>query len=214
MNHKILKFALGVTFSIAAISASAQKTYTEGVATYNLKTDQGEIESPVTFKGDSSMATMQQGPALIKLISTNKGNYFLILVDVPVASMKKAVVLTPDELEQASAAAPKFTFTPTTETKQINGFNCKKVIAKDPKSGATYDAWVTSDISAPGNSYSKYFSESGGFPVQFTTMQQGKVVNVTLKSITDQKVPAGTFAIPAGFDRISMEELNSMRGGN
>ena len=214
MKSNLLKFAFGVSLSIAALGASAQKTYTEGVAAYILKTDAGEMESSVTFKGDSSLATMQQGPANIKLISNIKGTYFVILVDVPVASMKKAAVLTPDELDQAMSAAPKFTFTPTGETKQISGFNCKKIVAKDAKLGVTFDTWVTTDISAPANSYSKLFVGAGGVPIQFTTIQQGKQVDVTLKSITDQKVAPGTFGIPAGFDKISLEELSSMGGGH
>jgi len=212
MNIKFFKLALGIAFTAIAVNASAQKTYTEGTADFSLKTQAGEAESKVSFRGDSSVAVTQQGPALIKLIA-NKDNYFAVLVDVPMASIKKAAVLTPDELDQAMAAAPKFTFTPTTETKQINGFNCKKVIAKDAKSGTNYDTWVTTDISAPLNSVTKLFADAGGFPVQFTTLQQGHAVDVTLKSITAEKVPAGTFGIPAGFDRISLDDLKAMGGG-
>lgn len=214
MKSNLLKFAFGLSLSIAALGASAQKTYTEGVATYTVKSAMGDAESKVSFRGDSSCSSSQYGPAQVKLISTTKGSYFAVLVDVPVASMKKAAVLTPDEIDQASAAAPKLTFTPTTETKQIGGFNCKKIQAKDPKSGATYDAWVTNDISAPTNIMSKLFDGAGGFPVEFTTVQQGQQVSVSLKSINAEKVPAGTFGVPAGYDKITYEELMSMRGGN
>ncbi len=214
MKSNFLKLALGATLSIAAFSASAQKTYTEGVATYSLKTAAGEAESKVSFRGDSSCSSSQYGPAQVKLITNAKGTSFVILVDVPVASMKKAAILTPDEIDQAAAAAPKFTFTPTTETKEISGFNCKKVQVKDPKSGVSFDAWVTNDVSAPQNLMTKYFDGAGGFPVQFTTIQQGQQVGVVLKSISAEKVPAGTFGIPAGFDHITLEELNSMRGNN
>jgi len=212
MNNNFLKFAFGIALTAVAFNASAQKTYTEGVITYSLKTGAGDVDSKVSFRGDSSSSSSQYGPAQVKLISTAKGNYFAVIVDVPVASMKKAAVLTPDDLEQAAAAAPKFTFTPGTETKQISGFNCKKVTVKDPKSGASFDAWVTNDIVAPPNLMSKYFEGSGGFPVQFTTIQQGQPIAVTLKSISAEKVPVGTFGIPPGYDRITMEELNSMRG--
>jgi hypothetical protein len=213
MNNKFFKITLGLSLTIAAFNANAQKKYTEGVATYSLKSAVGEIESKVSFRGDSTISSMQQGPAVIKFIANGKGTYFAVLVDVPIASIKKAAVLTPDEIDQANATMPQLTFTPTTETKQINGFNCKRVTAKDSKSGASYDLWITNDISAPDNTYSKYFSAGGGLPVQFNTVQQGQPVSVTLKSITDQKVPAGTFGIPAGFDRISYEDLKAMRGG-
>ncbi|MDB5112696.1 MAG: hypothetical protein JWR67_3810 [Mucilaginibacter sp.] len=212
MNNIFLKVALGAAFlTTVAIGAQAQKTYTEGVITYSIKSSMGDADSKVSFRGDSSSSSSQYGPAVVKLISTAKGNYFAVLVNVPVASIKKAAVLTPDELDQANAAAPKFTFTPTTETKQINGFNCKKVTVKDSK-GTSFDAWVTNDIVAPQNLMSKYFEGAGGFPVQFATMQQGQQVSVILKSISDEKVPAGTFGIPAGYDKITYEELMAMSG--
>ena len=44
-------------------------------------------------------------------------------------------------------------------------------------------------------------------------MQQGKVIEMTLKSITDDKAPAGTFGIPAGYDKMSLDDLKAMGGG-
>jgi len=35
---------------------------------------------------------------------------------------------------------------------------------------------------------------------------------VTLKAISDEKVPAGTFAIGAGYDKISLSDLKAMGG--
>jgi hypothetical protein len=211
MNTK-LKIALGLAFTAFAFSASAQKTYTHGLATYTLKTSMGDGESKIYFTADSSVAVTQQGPALIKVLTNSKNTYVAILVDVPVASIKKAAILSADEIEQGLAAAPKFTFTPGTETKVINGFNCTKVDVKDSKSGSSYVAWVTKDVVAPTNSLTKYFADAGGFPVQFTTMQQGQSIDVTLKSVTDEKAPAGTFGIPAGFDKITLDDLKAMSG--
>jgi len=211
MNIK-LKIAAGLTFSALAFTASAQKSYTQGTATYALKTQMGDAESKIYFNSDSAVSVTQQGPAMIKVLTNNKNTYVAILVDVPVASIKKAAVLTPDEIEQGMAAAPKFTFTPSTETKVINGYNCKKVDVKDTKSGSSYVAWVTKDVTMPPNMLTKYFADAGGTPVQFTTIQQGQALDVTLKSVTDEKAPAGSFGIPAGFDKISLDDLKAMSG--
>ena len=211
MNIKFLTIALCAAFAAFTFNAQAQKVYTQGAATFTLSSSAGSIDAKVYFTPDSNALVMQQGPANIKILGNSKDTYAAILVDVPVASMKKVAVLTPDEIDQIIAAAPKFTFTPSTETKQINGFNCKKVTVKDPKSGTTYTAWVTSDISAPLTGLTKLYAGAGGVPVQFTTFQQGKVVEAALKSITDEKPPQGTFSI-AGFDRITMDELNSLGG--
>jgi hypothetical protein len=207
-----LKIALSLAFSAVVFSASAQKTYTQGVAVYTLKTAAGDGESKISFTPDSSVAATQQGPALIKVLTNSKATYFAILVDVPVASIKKAAVLTPDEIDQIMAAAPKLTFTPTTETKVINGFNCKKVDVKDTKSGSSYTAWVTNDIALPLTSLTRAFADAGGTPVQFTSIQQGQAVDVTLKSVSDEKIAPGTFSI-AGFDKITLDDLKAMSGG-
>jgi len=209
MNFKKLAFAAAITVSAATLQANAQKAYKEGAITYNIESPMGSMESKILFKGDSSVMQMQQGPATIKVISAGDNDYRAILVDVPVASKKFAAVATPAELEDEQAKLPELTFTPTTETKQIAGFNCKKVTAKDTKSNDTFDVWVTNDISLsiPNSLYAK----AGGVPVDFYLFNMGKT-HVTLKSVTDEKVPAGSFGIAADYQRISLSDLQAMGG--
>lgn len=202
---------MGIALTATALTASAQKSFTEGTATYEASVGGQSVEAKVMFKGDSSATVMQQGPANIKILGF-KEDYLAVLVNVPVANIKKAAVATPGELEETLSKLPSFTFTPTTETKQIAGYNCKKVIAKDSKSNTSFDTWVTTDISAPASAFSTLYAKAGGFPVQFTVNQMGKNVTNTLKTISDAKVPAGTFGIPAGFDRITLTELSAMGG--
>jgi hypothetical protein len=212
MKLKLLTVAAGIALLATSIPAKAQKVYKEGTITYTVSAARGTADSKTFFKGDSSVTVSQSGPATIKVITAGLGDYLAILVDVPVASMKKAAVATPAELEEGKSMIPDLTFTPTTETKTIAGFNCKKITVKNPKDGKTFDAWITTDVSAPTNGMSQLYSKIGGFPVQFTTFQMGQSVNVTLKSISDEKVPAGAFGIPAGFDRISLADLQSLGG--
>ena len=190
-----------------------KKNYTEGVINYDVSTNGQQSEAKTFFRGDSSSYQMQQGPASINILSNVKGNYMVILVDVPVASIKKAAVLTPADIEQLKDQEPNFTFTPTTETQTISGFSCKKVLAKDSKSGSNSDVWVTNDITVPANNSTKYFANAGGYPIKFTITQRGTPVQITLKSIVQEKVKPGTFGIPADFDRITMDELKAMSGG-
>lgn len=211
--NKLFIVALGLSLTIAAFTANAQKNYTEGVITYSTTTPAGSTDSKIIFRGDSSAQVIISGPATIKLITTTKHNYFAVLVDVPVANnMKKAAVLTPDELDQASEDIPKLTFTPSADTKQIAGYNCKKFTAKDAKSNTDYEVWVTNDITAPGNTISMPFASTGGFPVEVISTSSGQKGDVVLKSIVDQKIPAGSFGITKDYDRITYDELKAMRG--
>lgn len=212
MKLKLLTVAAGIALLATSITAKAQKVYKEGSIVYTVTSARGSADAKTLFKGDSSLTATQAGPAAIKVITAGIGDYLAILVDVPVANMKKAAVATPAEMEQAKDMIPELTFTPTTETKQIAGFNCKKVTAKNPKDNSTFDVWITTDISAPTNGMSQLYSKVGGFPIQFTTFQMGQSVSVVLKSISDEKVPAGTFSIPADYDRISLTDLQAMGG--
>ncbi len=212
MNN-IKKMTLALAFTTIGFVAQAQKSFTEGATTYNLTSEGQQSEAKIFFKGDSSSYQFQVGPANIKLLSGNKANFMAILVEVPVASMKKVAVYTPADMEKMKDREPSFTSTPTSETQTIAGYNCKKVIVKDSKNNLTFDVWVTNDISAPSNTFTKYFTDINGFPVKFTTLVQGKKTDVLLKSISAEKVKPGTFTIPADFDRITLTELMSMGGG-
>jgi hypothetical protein len=213
MKNKLFTVALGMALTATAISASAQKAYKEGVIVIST-TMQGQTVEPKTyFRADSAALLFSAGPANIKILTDAKGQSLAILVDVAVASMKKAAIASPAEVEEAMAKLPTFTFTPGTETKVISGFNCKKVVAKDTKSGKTYDVWITNDISIPSTGIAKYYATIGGFPVQYFNFQDTQSVEVTVKSVTEQKAPPGTFGIPSDFDKITMDDLKALSGG-
>lgn len=213
MKLKLATIAAGMALMAVSITVKAQKAYNEGVITYTVTTPRGTADAKTYFKADSNITVTQTGPATIKVLSVGTGDYLAVLVDVPVASMKKAAVATPAELEQFMSTLPDLSFTPTTETKQIAGLNCKKVTAKDSKDGSTFDVWITNDISTPINGISQLYGKAGGFPVQFTTVQMGQKVAVAFKSITDEKAPAGTFKVPANFDKISLTDLQGLFAG-
>ncbi len=209
----IKNIALAITLAAGTFAASAQTKYTEGFATYNVNAKGQDIETKCYFKGDSSAYAVQNGPATITLIGSQKNDFFSILVDVPVAGWKKAATANPGELEEGASMMPEYTFTATTETKKIGDYNCKKFVAKDAKANTTYELWTTTDISLPSNIISRFYASAGGTPVLFTIVQQGTPQVITLKSVTESKVPAGTFKVPAGYDKITMDDLKALSGG-
>jgi len=209
MNYKLLNVALGIVLTATTLGASAQKTYTSGMVSYSTEVQGQQADVKQYFTPDSSAVVMTVGPANFKILSTAKHDYLAVVLDVPVASMKKAGIATPAELEQGMLALPSFTFTPTAETKTITGFKCKKVLAKDTKSGKTYDVWVTNDISTPTTAVPYYYAGAGGFPVQYTLFQQGQEIAITISGVSDQKAPAGTFAIGKDFERGSLADLRA-----
>ena len=213
MKIKLLSIAFGIALSSTVFTASAQKAYTEGVITMNQ--DFGGMNIPVKtyFTADSAIASFSQGPANIKILENNKQTFFAVLVDVPVAQKKFAGLASPDDIDQQKAQFPTYTFTPTTETKQISGFNCKKVVAKDNKSGQTMDIWVTNDFTVPAGIVPSFLANAGGFPIQYKSTMQGRTSTVTVTSIESQKVPKGTFGISNDYQKMSLSDLQSMAKG-
>jgi hypothetical protein len=207
MKVKLLSIALGIVLSAAVMRASAQKAYTEGIVKYTTEMRGQQADVKQYFRSDSGAMVITFGPATVKILYDAKHTYFAVAIDVPVASIKKVGIATPAELEEGIAAYPNFTFTPSTETKQISGFNCKKVIAKDSKSGKSYDVWITNDISAPSTAFPYYYNSIGGFPVQYTSFQQGQEINITISTVTDEKAPAGTFGVSNDFEKVAMSDL-------
>jgi hypothetical protein len=209
MNNKLFNVALGIVLTATALSASAQKTYKSGVVSYSTEVQGQPADVKQYFTADSTAAVMTVGPANVKVLTTARHDYLAVVLDVPVASMKKAGIATPAELEQGMASIPTFTFTPTAETKKIAGFNCKKVVAKETKSGKSYDVWVTNEVIAPPTAFPYYYAGAGGFPVQYTVFQQGQEQNITISSISDAKAPAGTFAISKDFEKGTLADLRA-----
>ncbi len=214
MKVKLLSIVFAITLSAATTIAIAQKTYTQGVVTYSTNMRGQDVEVKDYFTRDSIAAMFTAGPATIKILSDAKHTSFALLMDVPVASIKKAAIATPDEVSEMMAALPKLTFAPGTGTKQISGFNCKKVVVTDAKDNKNYDVWITNDIEAPPAAIPLYYQAIGGFPVQYTAFSQGQVTDVTVSGVSEDAAPAGTFSIPDDFDKITMSDLRTMsRGG-
>ncbi len=214
MNIKLFNVALGIALTAITISANAQKTYTQGTITVNMSVLGQQLHAMQYFTSDSSALSFAIGPATIKVLTDSKETLIAVLVDVQMASMKKAAIYTPAEIEQTSEAFPKFTFAQSTDAKRISGFNCKKVVATDTKTNKTYDVWITNDVALPANAISKYYAAIGGVPIQYSSFSQDQVTQVTqetpvtIKSIADKKAPAGTFSIPSDYDKISLHDLS------
>ena len=210
MNIKVLGAALSLALTAGTLlNANAQKVYKEGYFSFDTEVRGNPAHANDYFTPDSGAQVVTFGAGNFKALTDAKHDYLAIVLDIPVAGIKKAGIATPAEMEQYEASLPTFTFTPTTETKVISGFNCKKVIAKDTKTGKTYDTWITNDFTVPSTAIVHYYAAIGGFPIQFTGFQQGQEISITVKSITEGKAPAGTFVIGSDFEKGSLEDLNA-----
>lgn len=112
----------------------------------------------------------------------------------------------------------EFKVSPTSETRTIAGYKCRKYDVTMPMGQGEY--WVTKDT--PGfqefRAISAKFGEStsknpmlrqmnigamveklDGFPVQTVTKMMGGTITTTLKKIEQKKLDPGLFKVPAGY---------------
>jgi len=207
MKIKILSAALGLALIAGALNANAQKVYTTGVVSYPTEVRGQPADAKEYFTPDSSSTVVTFGPGSLKFLTNAKHDYYAVLVDIPIAGIKKAGIATPAELEEGAAAFPTLTFSITPDSKVISGFNCTKSVAKDSKTGKTYDIWITNDVKLPDTAMPFYYKGIGGFPIQYVYFFQGQEQTITVKSITDEKAPAGTFGIASDFEKGTMADL-------
>src|ERR1700744_4208539 len=219
MKLKFLNVALGIVLSATVLSANAQKNYSEGLVTVKTNAGSQTIEMKQYFRSDSIATTFSAGPANIKLLADVNYKFFAVIAEVSAYNIKKAAIYTPDEIAQALSVYPKFSFAPSTEIKQISGFNCKKIVATDTKTQKTYDIWITNDISLPSAVIDRCYATIGGVPIEYASFRTGpdgnlSIADYTVTSVSDQKAPAGTFSIASDFDKISKADLDAMARGN
>lgn len=209
----------------SAVLANAQKKMTEGTLTYGLayklteeqKSAMGGQEPPaelkVKFNNGLTKIEMEQGPALIGIVSDNNDKTGLLLIDVPIAQKQFAVKQTKEDIEKVMGAMPKFSdFKATGEKQTVGGFNAEKYTFKDDKGGA-HELWATKDVELPNVGSQNYFPGLNAFPVKYTLVQRGIETTTTLKSITEGKVGPISKEVPTGYEVVTMEDLAKMQGG-
>lgn len=206
-----------------AIVAHAQKKLAEGVLIYTsayAPTAEQEAavaqmpkETKTKFNGNLLTTSFETGPATVKLVQDFSTLNSLVLIDVPIAQMQFAIKGDKASYEKDNAANPTLSdFKATGEKQNINGYNTEKYIYKDNK-GSSYELWTTNDIELPAGFFGPEFKEVKGTLVKYTAFQQGVKTTLTLKSISEEKVPALSLEVPKGYELKTMEEIRAMQGG-
>lgn len=196
-----------------AVVVHAQKTITEGMMTFSVVANGATTDVKNKFNGDLTRIEMEAGPALINVISNTATKTGLLLIDVPVAQKQFAVKISKEDTEKQEAAMPKYSdFKPTGEKQVIGTLNAEKYTYKDDK-GASHELWATKEVVIPALTGKGFFKGLDAVPVKYTAVINGVESNMTLKSISTDKVGAISLDVPSGYELTTMDELRAMQGG-
>lgn len=216
------KILSGLGLCILAFAASAQQKINEGIITYTLEWNvppeaqamAGSLptEINVYFRGDSSSMKMESQMFSTQSILNPTKEYERLLLDIPMMGKKFSVLFTPADQEKMEEMMPKMTLNPATDTKTVLGYKASKYAVSESKTNTTFDAWFTKDIEIVANPLSRFYNKSYGFPLEFTSFQNGMSVKAVVKEIKSVSVAAGTFSASKDFEEMTLEQLMQMSG--
>lgn len=217
----IISFVLFTSSAFAQLGNSSK--ITEGIITYavewNLPQQMQAMaanfpkELTVYFKGDSSSLKTQSSMYSSTNILNLKKDYERLLLDIPMAGKKFSVRFTPEDQDQMQANMPELTSKIGSETKTIAGYTVIKHEITEKKSNQNFEAWFTKDAEIVPNSLSRYFDQSLGFPMEFTTFMNGMSLKAMVKEIKSTPVPPGSFSASSDYEEITFQQLMQMQRG-
>lgn len=194
-----------------AIIAHAQKKIAEGTLVFAVTANGTTTDVKTKFNGNLTKIEIENGPAMINIISNTADKTGLLLIDVPVAQKQFAVKVSKAETEAQEALLPKYSdYKATGEKQTIAGFNAEKYTYKDDKGGA-HELWATKDLDIAAITNGGFFKGLGAFPVKYSAVINGVNSDLLLKSLSEAKVGAISLEIPTGYDIVTMEELKADR---
>lgn len=215
MNMKVYKIIFFIIFFSQVFTSRGQKALNEGSLIYNISVETGSAEpkmadmldgatTTVYLKGNMSRTEMVSGlgsEATIYNATTGSG---VILKDY--SGQKLMITLTAQDWDKNNKKYEGITFENTGENIVIEGFNCRKAVAK-LKDGSTFTVYYTTDVSLGNKNYDYQFKTLPGLAVQYE-MQTGKMkFKFTLSKITYDPVPAVKFEIPkSGYRVLTYDE--------
>ena len=104
----------------------------------------------------------------------------------------------------------------TNETKEIQGYICKKAIVSNAD-GVEMIYWYTEEIKFSKDGQNYFNKDVPGFPMEFETFNSGMkmkmIVTEYSKSLGKDASELFDFTIPDGYKEMTLDELESMRKG-
>jgi len=215
-----LLVALLISTGVVAQKEKKSKPF-EGHIFYSV-TPQGEVDASVSaqlptevlmyFKGDKTRMEQKTPMGSVIVIGDIITKEQVVLLDI--MGQKMALKSTKEETEKTQAEYPKGTVAVGTETKTIAGFNCKKTdFTQDGKTSVIY---VTDEIGLKNSNWQTQYRDVEGVLLEYIMVTgQDKEINllITAKEVKKEKVKDTLFAVPSGYQEMSMAEFKKMFGG-
>lgn len=205
------RFTLLFLLLTVAISATAQKRFTEGTISYDVVITTGS-EKPKNadfldgttvvnyIKGDKSRTEMVSPLGTLTTIYDGTKKSIVILKDI--GEQKYMITLTPSDWKDANKKYDGMTYTYEDGEKTILGYKCKKAVAK-LQDGTTYTVWYAADLVAQNKNFQYETQSLPGLAMEYETVNsKGEKTTYTVSNISFSPVPASKFDLPKSGYRV------------
>jgi GLPGLI family protein len=160
--------------------------------------------------------TMMMGMSNTTISDAESGTS-VILMDL--MGQKYAVSADPSASEkEAKELESKAKVTVTSETKEIAGYKCKKAIIEFPseknsKEMTKMTVWFTNELELDKGYIKGPMSKIDGSVLEFSMNEGPMAMVLSAKEVVKVKVADDKFIVPAGYKKVTQDELKQMMGG-
>ncbi len=237
------KIFLSFSFTLCIISGFfSQETEGHVVFSIELSSDNPQIQMAIPmfagstmevfFTKNSSRTELNMGTFLNTTIITNtKKDKMLMLmngvmgkiaVSETLSKMKEKAKKNNDRNPQddnleSDEEENEYEIEFTNETKEIQGYICKKAILSNPDDGIELIYWYTEDIKFSKEGHNYFNQGIPGFPMEFETfnneMKMKMVVTEYNKTLGKDASKLFDFTIPDGYKEMTLDEIESLGKG-
>lgn len=176
------------------------------------------------IKGEKAKVVVDMKMSQNTTITDSKEKKGLVLVSIPMQGMKYAAQMTkkdflPDTTKTDTAIVTYY----NDKTKEIAGHTCTKTLViikgkKDMKTKEEFTMYVAKDLKKIGDG--RFSKHVNGTPLEIEMIQKtpyGDLIMTFIASSVTDKVSNDTdfsLKIPEGYEIKTIEEINTMSGGN
>jgi GLPGLI family protein len=203
---------------LTGIFSFAQKSISEGTIVYTISIETGNSKQPqmadaldgatttVYLKGALSRTDMVSSLGNESTIYNAQTGEAVILKEY--SSQKLMITLTKEDWMTKNKNYEGVSFVPGTETKVIDGYNCKKATAK-LEDGSTIIVYYTPDLAVTNKDYDQTFKNLPGLAMQYE-FQSGKLkFKYVVTRLDLSPVPLAKFDSPrSGYRVMTYDETN------
>ncbi|MEP7144076.1 MAG: DUF4412 domain-containing protein [Ferruginibacter sp.] len=207
--------ALGLMLMIGFVT-NAQKTISEGTIVYDIlvqsKTDMSKTgialngaKTTIYLKGKLSRSEMVSTLGTETTIFNAKAGNAVILKEY--SGQKLMITLSKENWESLNKKFDGTTFQNTPDTKTIEGYNCKRAIAK-LSDGSTISVYYAPDLIPMNKEYNQAFKNLPGFPMEYEFETAKRILKYHISKIDFSPLPVSKFDFPKSGYRVMSFDQN------